>query len=134
MEQAAAQDAAALISVVTDAYPSRYWCRREVELARTPKIAGDAGAMTIWTVQPTIAVERAGPRWSRPLPQLAQVPRLGWTDSHHEQSARLADVVDRLLLETLLIGYYRRRAEKTAKTVPPPPRTSVALTTWVPDP
>lgn len=136
MEEAARRNTAALVSIVTDTYPTRYWCRREVNLARTPRqlVATLDGAVTAWTVQPTIALSRHGAGWSRPLAQLAQVPHVGWEPDQDKVRARVEDIVDRLLLEALLVEYYRRYARALMATGSPDPGRQLALMTWVPDP
>jgi len=91
-------------------------------------------AVSAWTVQPAVAVSRSGDTWSRPMAQLAQVPQLGWASD--DDGERLAHVVDRLLLESLLVHFYRRFAPLLALEYGEPsndPRELVILT-WVPDP
>jgi hypothetical protein len=127
---------AALISVVTDAYPTRPWCRAEVNLARTPaELDLGLGSETIraFTVQPSVAVTRRRERWSRPMAQLAQVPHLGWPEQEHAVSRRIEDVVDRLLLESLLVHFYRSYAPELAREHLEE-GYQIALLTWVPDP
>ncbi|MFN5974659.1 MAG: toll/interleukin-1 receptor domain-containing protein, partial [Planctomyces sp.] len=52
---AAANETAAMITVVTDKYSSRPWCRLEVEAARTPQPL-DQSNLQIWKLQPAVAV------------------------------------------------------------------------------
>ena len=50
---AAEAQTAVLLSVVTDAYATRYWCRQEVNLARTPrelKLPEPQARVSAWTV------------------------------------------------------------------------------------
>ena len=143
MKKAAKDNTAALISVVSDAYPSRPWCRREVNLARYPRKlqspAGTAGPhVSLWTVQPTVAVVVGGALWSRPMAQLAQVPHMSWpsktgsADFDRDVHRCIADVVDRLLLEILLTEFYRQMVRKIARSYAS--SGPLALLTWVPDP
>ena len=139
MIQAARDQTAALISVVTDAYPTRPWCRTEVNLARTPrplKLSGSSNDKILaWTVQPSVAVSSNRDRWSRPMAQLAQVPHLGWVEHVPSTKDRIEDVVDRLLLEILLVTYYREYAPAVARYLTQAyPDEHVVLLTWVPDP
>lgn len=136
MEKAVRDKTAALVSIVTDSYPTRYWCRREVNLARTPQelARSQNGAVTAWTVQPTVAVSRHDSNWSRPLAQLAQVPHIGWLMEPTQVQGRVEDVVDRLLLEALLVEFYRRYALHFVHTHQGPPNQHLVLLTWVPDP
>ena len=138
MTEAAKNKTAALISVVTDAYPTRPWCRYEVQQARTPRpldLPHDGhGRIKAWTVQPSVAISSNRTNWSRPMAQLAQVPHLGW--GHAPQTKeRIEDVVDRLLLEILLVNFYREYAPNLADyLIKAQPDRRVALLTWVPDP
>ena len=160
IESAAGQATSALISVVTDAYSSRPWCRREVNFARWPRRlkehekpeANDAWKednVVIFTVQPAVAVSLGAGQWSRPMSQLSQVPHMSWpvapfADDEEAPAARLrhaehikrriADIVDRLLLETLMATFYRRIAEILKQTFEPRNNQRLALVTWVPDP
>jgi hypothetical protein len=142
MVDAAEKQTAALISIVTDAYPTRPWCRREVNVARQPRevdlglprnAEGGRGIITAWTVQPAVAVTRGRTSWSRPMAQLAQVPHLGWPDQLGDVGRCIADVVDRLLLEALLVTFYRRLAPVLARQHANGSR-NIAFLTWVPDP
>lgn len=135
MVSAAGENTAALVSVVTDLYPSRPWCRREVNLARTPRkldLPNPPPNVSAWTVQPMVAVSHAGNAWHRPMAQLAQVPHLPWRNEDGKDGC-LEDVVDRLLLEALLVEFYRGLAPRIAAQVSET-KQRVALLTWVPDP
>ena len=53
------EEGAGFIAVLSDAYASRYWCRREVEAARTPRIApersvGGSASAHVWSVCPSV--------------------------------------------------------------------------------
>lgn len=144
METAAA-GSAALVSVVTDAYPTRPWCRQEVQLARTPRPALREGCtlteeaargFTIWSVRPTVAVRQPGSQWSRPMAPLVHVPSIGWPEDDNGTEERLADVVDRMLLEVLISGFQRELATDLCESAHfvPPVGTHVAMLSWVPEP
>ncbi len=156
MRSAAKSNTAALISVVTDSYPTRYWCRQEVSLARQPRDItpkGVGAAISAWTVQPAVALVRSQSRWSRPLAQLVQVPHVGWitesaarpgeTEQEEKERrdrdrlairARVEDVVDRVVLEALLVEFYRRYAILLANELKDVVDQQIVLVTWVPDP
>lgn len=86
-------------------------------------------------MQPTVAVLRAGERWSRSIPQLVQVPTIGWASGGESVEERVADVVDRLLLEILVAHFYRRSAEAIASAAPESgSHDHLAMLTWVPEP
>ncbi|MEY3174937.1 MAG: hypothetical protein RLZZ436_2851 [Planctomycetota bacterium] len=111
IQAAALKDTAAMISIVTDHYSSRPWCRIEVEAARTPQPV-DPRTCRIWKLQPAVAVHKAGNLWSRLMQALAGLPRIGWLADQPETS--IAEIVDRLMLETLL-GYAHRQVAKELK-------------------
>lgn len=129
MDNAARSGSAALIAVETDVYPTRPWCRHEITVARQPRPVGEGGR--VWTVQPVVSISHRTRLWSRPLAQLGQVPSIGWPSAEEEQPLRITHVVDRLLLETLLIQFYIQFAEKLAEQHID---DNLVLLTWVPDP
>lgn len=140
MEAAAAGSSGGFIAVVTDRYATRPWCWREARAARTVRPVADAPG--IFTMQPAVAVHVARSGWSRLPPALAGVPRLGWpaepptpdrNGSHglegagyrqrdqweDEAQARVADIVDRLLLELLIQRttlLHARRLQRLSRT------------------
>jgi len=142
IQAAAERGTAALIAVLTDAYPSRPWCRHEASLARMPRRRDrDDFTISTWFVQPAVVVARGGGGWSRPIPQLAQVPHMSFDAPAHESAGgdralatRTENVVDRLLLEILLGTFYRGYADAIEKILPKPDDgTFLVLLTWVPD-
>lgn len=142
----AAGELAALVSVVTDAYPSRPWCRTEVDLARRPwrvpipdsKEGPVDVRASLWRVQPTIAVHSAGASWSRPMAQLVHVPAIGWDEAEHVVARRIADVADRLVLEIMVAAFQERVGMKLARDLEMVPQSAelvhVAFLTFVPEP
>lgn len=132
MKQAAESGTAALIATITDRYPTRPWCRAEAALARTPRqVDGDPNCR-IWRVQPAVAVHAPGPEWTRSVPMLDGVPRVGWERLHPDD--RTACVVDRLVLEVLLSLVHQAIAEDhlAERKVAGEPDASCYIT-WVPD-
>lgn len=129
MELAAKNDTAALVATVTDAYPTRPWCRREATLARTPvKLTGRIGSH-VWKVQPAVAIHSPGNNWTRGIPMLESVPHIGWDNSDNDISTEL--IVDRLALEVMLGLVHRKVALGLARN--DKDRQSVCYVTWVPD-
>jgi hypothetical protein len=110
METAAARGTAAMIATVTDAYPTRPWCRREAKLARTPALLSERRGCRIWHVQPVVAVHRPQSGWARSIPMLESVPRIGWNTSRPD--SQIARIVDRLVLEVLLTRVHCKVAEE----------------------
>lgn len=106
---AAANDTAAMITVVTDKYSSRPWCRLEVEAARTPQPL-DPSNLQIWKLQPAVAVHQSGRDWTRTMQALAGLPRIGWQPQ--QSDACVAEIIDRLMLETLLSNAHRQVARE----------------------
>ncbi len=112
IEKAAGNSSGGMIAVLTDAYPTRPWCRLEARAARTP--VRSRNLKNLYKAQPLVAVHLVGTRWTRAVGPLAQVPHIGWptdpSDPVRErrlQQDRIVDVVDRLLLEVLLAGLMR---------------------------
>lgn len=134
MEEAVERGTAAMIATVTDAYSTRPWCRHEATLARTPRnVIRTAGENTstlsnVWTVQPVVAVHYPQSTWAHSVPMLAGVPRIGWTNHNKEEITAL--IVDRLILETLLVNAHRRLALTLDNLYEDP---SICFITWVPD-
>jgi hypothetical protein len=134
MEQAAREGTAALLSVVSDAYATRYWCRREVRLARTPH-AVPGTEHRVWSQQPAVGVLKPGTVQRHPMVQLNRVPHLSWPHpvaaeelpdstpteaiarvrAGQREEAVVADAVDRLLLEVLLSNFYEHTCRELAK-------------------
>ncbi len=159
MVSAAKEKTAALIAIVTDVYPTRFWCREEVKLAREPRpldldtstsvspTSASKAHVVAWTVQPAVAVNVTDhrSRWRRPMAQLAQVPHFTWSSTAPHDSDQpeigaadlVSDVADRLLLESLITMFYRCLASEVAKEYQKNAESSqhaLALLTWVPDP
>ena len=105
MEMAAAEDTAAMIATVTDAYPTRPWCRREAGLARTPVPLKPKGTR-IWKIQPVVAVHNPESQFVRSSAALDGVPRIGWNELRADETTER--IVDRLVLEVLLGQVHRR--------------------------
>ena len=108
----ARSDTAAMISIVTDLYSSRPWCRIEMEAARTPYPVANTNNQ-IWRLQPAVAVHKPRGTWGRIMQAAAGLPRIGWNDQQPQQAT--SDIVDRLLLETLLSLTHRHTARHAAK-------------------
>lgn len=130
MVDAAKENTAALVSVVSDAYATRYWCRQEVKLARTPRCL-DGTHGRVWTVQPAVALHTEGGAWRRPMAPLSHVVHIGWRSAEAKTDA-VQEVVDRLLLEILLAEFYRRLCTAVADSRPKDDRT--VYLSFVPDP
>ena len=123
----ATTDTAAMVAIVTDAYPSRPWCRTEARNGRKPRKL--KGTDNVWCMQPMVAVHSPGSTWTRAMPMLEGVPRIGW---HPSQSVDPTEyIVDRLVLETMLAQVHR----EVAKDLDAADRgnLNVCFITWVPD-
>ncbi|MCA9059794.1 MAG: toll/interleukin-1 receptor domain-containing protein, partial [Planctomycetaceae bacterium] len=132
MQTAAREGTAALIAVMSDAYPGRPWCRKEATLARTPRCLADRKiGNRIWTLQPVVAVRQTGTQWTRGMPMLEGVPAISWNPVH---SAELtAKVVDRLVLDVLLRQVHLQLAQRLLSHLPEPSRRQSCFITWIPD-
>jgi hypothetical protein len=124
MQEAAKRGTAAMIATVTDRYAGRPWCWKEATLARTPQPL--PSHPTVWTVQPVVAIHAQSTGWSSGLPMFSGVPRTGWTGADSVER-----IVDRLVLETMLVSTHRSaaRALSVFHGIP-----SDCYLTWVPDP
>lgn len=134
MKKAAADDTAAMVVTVTDAYPTRPWCRKEAKLARTPAPLSKPRGNRVWKVQPVVAVHEPRSAWVRGVPMLEGVPRIGWTES--SEIDQIERVVDRLVLEVLLGNVHRQVAlelDKRDREARPSQRREACYITWVPD-
>ncbi|RPI76934.1 MAG: toll/interleukin-1 receptor domain-containing protein, partial [Planctomycetaceae bacterium] len=129
MQSSAAESTAAMVSVVTDAYSTRPWCRQEARLARTPRQLTSPANSRVWRLQPMVAVHRPGSNWVRAMAMLEGVPRIGWDASQPVEHTEL--VVDRLVLEMMLSYVHQSVARDLDK------RDGVGnetcFVTWVPD-
>jgi hypothetical protein len=131
MEHAAQTSTTAMVATVTDAYPTRPWCRREVQLARTPVLVSGPQNGRVWKVQPVVAVHQPGAGWVRGVPMLEGVPRIGWDPSHELELTER--VVDRLVLEVLLGTVHRQLALNFESNLTKKALQASAFVTWVPD-
>jgi len=129
MKKAARGGTAAMISVVTDAYPSRPWCRKEAVLARTPSLANPKTQSRVWKLQPVVAVNLPQSEWVRGIPMLEGVPRIGWNERARHSSTE--QIVDRLVLEVLLGLVHRKVATQLENS--DPKKDESCYITWVPD-
>jgi len=130
MTRAAGEDTAAMIATLTDAYPTRPWCRKEAALARTPVKLQSSGESRVWKIQPVVAVQKPGHHWARGVPMLEGVPRIGWERLEGKNMTEL--IVDRLVLEVMLGLVHRKVATELEKN--DPHREKSCYLTWVPDP
>lgn len=131
MTKAASDGTAALVAVVTDAYSSRPWCRREASFARTPRRNEAESRLRIWRVQPVVAVIAPGRRWSSGVSMLSGVPRVGWVEDDGLDNTER--IVDRLVLEVLL-GLVHRRVAIDLDSMSRQGDRVIHYLTWVPDP
>jgi hypothetical protein len=132
MVDAARKNTAAMVATVTDAYPTRPWCRKEAKLARTPARLDDKSAdCRVWKVQPVVAVHQPGSAWVRGVPMLEGVPRIGWNDA--SPSGQIERIVDRLVLEVLLGNVHRQVARELDQCDRSAKRPESCYITWVPD-
>ena len=132
IEKAAKEGTAAMIAAVTDAYPTRSWCRREAMLARRPRLIPGSESNRVWQVQPIVAVHRPDREWARGIPMLQSVPRIGW--DARRPNAQHERIVDRLVLEVLLTHVHLRIAQEIEKwDVENQRHLKSCYLTWVPD-
>lgn len=119
LERAAVSGSAAMIAIVSDAYAARPWCRREIALARTPRV--DATGKRCWTIQPLLVVDSLKCAPTRNIPEFGNALLVRWAPDS------ALSIIDLLMLEVLLVGYHRLRAG----AVPSAPGRHVI--SWTPD-
>jgi hypothetical protein len=113
----------AMISVLTDAYASRPWCRREIRLARKarPILSQQPGAKDgtngeedpyCWIVKPIIVVDALVNGSTSFLPEFGPAPFVRWNRE------RASLIIDQLLREILLYGYNERRVRNFLQNNP----------------
>lgn len=159
MTLAAGELTAAFIAIFSDLYPTRYWCREEIRLARrprnlTPKKDDDQSAPKgkgkkkaaekrlskedrrrqywngrVWSVQPIVIVDTLGGDWSHLLPEMSGAPIVRWTEDAAESAA---EVLDRVMLEALRSEVQVRHAMLMAEERLED-HEDVHFLTWVPD-
>jgi hypothetical protein len=126
LQAAVLEGSAGMLVLETDAYASRPWCRAEAELARVPRRLAESGVdAQIWSVVPTVVLGRPGASWSKVLPELGNVPRIGCEGDY------AIAALDRLMLEILLAAVNRLRARSVAAARP---GAKCVVLTWSPDP
>jgi hypothetical protein len=131
----AARTSAGFIAVMSDLYASRYWCRQEVEVARTPRrlcepeeTSRDRVPEThIWTVQPTVVVDTLQGGWTSMISDLATVPVVRWAKD------RAAEVYDVLFRAALIQAVQRRYALSLWRSLSSEEQETTHLVTWTPD-
>jgi len=133
LENAMNSTTAGMVAVVTDAYPTRPWCRKELQTARTPweikPPSNRRGSSSkVFGIQPVVAVMKLGGNWTRGLATLEGVPRVGWSETQPLQS--IEGIVDRLVLEMMLHQVRRKTALAMARRAKEP---RIWFLTWVPD-
>ncbi|MBP8805566.1 MAG: TIR domain-containing protein [Kofleriaceae bacterium] len=114
------------VAVLSDRYATRYWCRLEIQQARTPTESGDG----VWTVRPTVAVVTFAGAWTRLVGELATVPVVAWNDGG---PGRASEIFDRLFREALVSEFHRRYAAKLARWAAQAGHGPAAMVTWTPD-
>jgi hypothetical protein len=121
-----------MIAVVTDAYPTRPWCRIELQRARTPKREeeDDETPGNVWRIQPVIAILNPEKTWTRGLATLEGVPRIGWNAA--EAASVIESTVDRFVLEMMLSQVRLRTCQALSRTHKHDAESTCFLT-WVPD-
>jgi hypothetical protein len=132
----AAQEGAGFIAVLSDAYASRFWCRREAQLARTPVPATNLSLPAknyVWRVRPTVVAITMQGKWSRLVGDVSAVPAIRWSDA--DEFA--AQVLDQLFREALLgefqVQYAALLHERLSNIETTEPPLPLAYMTWTMD-
>lgn len=124
---------AGVVAVLSDAYATRYWCRREIQLARTPVRAAPPNDK-IWSVRPSVVAVTMAERWSQLVGDLASIPAIRWkNDENHA-----ASILDQLFRQALVAEFqylYAQMLQERLRHLIAKPRASlpIAFITWTPD-
>jgi hypothetical protein len=134
MMRAAAQTAG-FIAVLSDHYATRYWCRREIQQARTPVRVSQRGTddRDLWMVRPSVVAVTMSGQWSRLVGELGTVPAIMW---RHDDSDHAAAILDQLFREALIAEFqllYARQLRRQLTNVITGPIGARAFLTWTPD-
>ncbi|HEU4728882.1 MAG TPA: toll/interleukin-1 receptor domain-containing protein [Kofleriaceae bacterium] len=132
----AAAQTAGFIAVLSDRYATRYWCRREIQQARTPvRMSQTPGSSdhALWAVRPSVVAVTMAREWSRLVGELGTVPAIMWRpgDPNHA-----ATILDQLFREALIAEFqllYARQLYRQLEAVTDGPIGAIALITWTPD-
>lgn len=133
----AARQTAGFIAVLSDRYATRYWCRREIQQARTPvRLSSDPGSVDheVWSVRPSVVAVAMSGLWSRLVGELGTVPAVMW---RHNDPNHAASILDQLFREALLAEFqrlYARELHAQLLRVVEGPLGAIAFVTWTPDP
>lgn len=134
----AASEGAGLIAVLGDAYATRYWCRREIQCARTPTPASsNKGELdwNIWRVRPSVVAVTLEKRWSRLVSDLGTAPAVRWQQDSVTQPAEILDQLFReALVAEVQVLYARMLHQELQIRVNLTGVLPVAFVTWTPDP
>ena len=124
LEKAAKTTSAAVLSVVSDSYASRPWCRRELNAARQPR--QDHG--NAWPIQPCLALSALSKAPSRGLPELGRVSVVPWNKDD------IGPCIDLMVRETMIAAYHRLMCRSLSAEYQNDDRASGRLyVNWVPD-
>lgn len=132
----AAANTAGFVAVLSDRYATRYWCRREIQQARTPvRLSSDPGTADhdVWSVRPSVVAVAMSGLWTRLVGELGTVPAIMWRphDANHA-----AAILDQLFREALLAEFqllYARELHRQLLRVVRGPVGGIAFLTWTPD-
>lgn len=104
--QRAAIDGTAMISIITDAYASRPWCRAELRRARIPRLetSDPQHSAPRWMLPPVLVVRAQSRRITPALQEVGNLPTIQW------QPGREHYYLDLLMLELLLSSFQRLNA------------------------
>lgn len=133
----AAATTAGFIAVLSDRYATRYWCRREIQQARTPVRASrkrGSDDRDLWMVRPSVVAVTLSGQWSRLVGELGTVPAILWRPNDADHAAA---ILDQLFREALIAEFqllYARHLRRGLVQMVRGPIGAIAFLTWTPDP
>ena len=115
----AVSNSAGMIAVLTDDYLDSPWCRDEVEFAQQPRLIRENS--NCWRVTPIVVVDYLKNCSPRMISEFNGCYFVRWNEN------KLFEIVDQILLESLIHAFHVRWAEK----IDSDERLTIS---WVPDP
>lgn len=118
-----ARGTACMLTVLSDVYSSRPWCREEIVRARLPRL--EEKDKNTWRVNPILAVDCLESALTHLIPELGNCPIVRWA------ADREGLIIDTLIRQLLITLYQRMNAQRIANRCS---EQHQQILSWVPDP
>lgn len=125
LERSVRTETVAMVSVNSDCYSSRPWCRREVQLFSHPKQSKQG----VWERPPLLVVQSMnGGHVASAIPEYGNAPVLRWREGDE------ALCIDTLLREVIFRTYHSYVASHIKESLGASPDSNRIFVNWPPDP